>query len=182
MHSTQSRKLVLYIAMSLDGFIAGEDGNLDFLSLVEKEGEDYGYNRFVESVDTVILGRRSYEKVLSMGYAYPHTNKEVYIYTRRPQADNGSFHFYNGNLAVLIEYLKSQPGKHIYCDGGAEVVNQLLNLHLIDEMIISIIPILLGNGIRLFRAGRPQSEMVLLESTAYSNGLLQVHYQRKPDC
>ena len=73
------RKLILYISCSLDGFIAKPNDNLGFLSIVEKEGEDYGYNEFIEKVDTVIVGRRTYEWVIGQGYEFPYTDKEAYI-------------------------------------------------------------------------------------------------------
>ena len=94
-----TRKVILYISMSLDGYIASREDSLDFLSSVFQEGEDYGYNAFISSVDTVIIGRKTYEKVLSMGYAYPHTDKDVYIITRSERKSIGSFKFYTGDLS-----------------------------------------------------------------------------------
>ena len=164
--------------MSLDGFIAGSNDNLDFLSIVEKEGEDYGYNDFIKSVDTIIIGRKTYEKVISMGYYYPHTEKDVYIITRTRRPDIGTFKFYSGSLAGLIEHLKNKQGKDIYCDGGAEIVNELLKSDLIDELIISVIPILLGNGVRLFQEGRPEQKLDLIYSKSFEKGLVQLHYKR----
>ncbi|MDA3907200.1 MAG: hypothetical protein PF484_14100 [Bacteroidales bacterium] len=73
-----ARKVVLYISMSLDGYIATKENDLGFLSIVEQEGEDYGYNDFVESVDTDIIGRKTYEKVIAMGFEYPQADKDVY--------------------------------------------------------------------------------------------------------
>ena len=75
------RKVIVYIAQSLDGFIAKPDGDIQWLSIVEKEGEDYGYNAFVESVDTVFMGRKTYEKVLSFGIEFPHKGRKCYVLT-----------------------------------------------------------------------------------------------------
>lgn len=175
---TTNRKVVLYISMSLDGYIASKENALDFLSLVEQEGEDYGYNDFVQSVDAVIIGRKTYEKVLAMGYAYPHTDKDVYIVTRTPRPAIGSFQFYTGDLGTLVRRLKAEPGKAIYCDGGAEIANELMQADLIDEYIISIIPVLLGDGIRLFKDGRPEQTLSLLSSKQFEKGLTQLHYKR----
>ena len=149
------RKLILFISMSLDGYIATKDNSLEFLSVVEQEGEDYGYNDFITSVDTVIIGRKTYEKVIAMGYEYPHTDKDVYILSRTAKPAIGNFKFYANNLSGLVNNLKKQLGKHIYCDGGAEVANELMKNNLIDEFIISVIPILLGDGIKLFKDNRP---------------------------
>ena len=172
------RKLVLYISMSLDGYIATKDNELDFLSMVEQEGEDYGYNDFIESVDAVIIGRKTYEKVIAMGYKYPHTDKEVYILTRTVKPSIGTFRFYNGDLRKLVGDLKSQVGKNIYCDGGAEIAHQLIKEDLVDEYVISVIPILLGEGIRLFKDGRPNQKLELLSSKQFDKGLTQLHYKR----
>lgn len=102
--------------MSLDGYIATKDNSLEFLSMVEQEGEDYGYSDFVRSVDAVIIGRKTYEKVIAMGYEYPHTDKDVYIFTRTAKSSIGNFKFYTDDLSQLVNSLKSQPGKNIYCD------------------------------------------------------------------
>ena len=171
------RKVIVYISMSLDGYIADKNDNLDFLSLVEQEGQDYGYFDFVKTVDTVIIGRKSYDKVIAMGYEYPHTDKNVYIITRTKKQDIGTFKFYSGRLEELVAELKSQPGKNIYCDGGAEIVNELLKKNLVDEFIISIIPVLLGDGIRLFKDGRHVQKLTLVDTIKFSSGLAQLHYK-----
>ncbi|MBK9489272.1 MAG: dihydrofolate reductase [Haliscomenobacter sp.] len=171
-----NRKVILYIAMSLDGYIANDNDGLEFLSIVEQKGEDYGYNKFVTTVDTVIMGRRTYDKVLSMGVEYPDNGNPVYILTRTERPDKGSIKFYTGDLKELVFKLKSEPGKNIYCDGGGEVVNALLQDELIDELIISIIPILVGRGVPLFKNGRPEQKLKLVSSKAFDKGLVQLHY------
>jgi dihydrofolate reductase len=170
------RKLVLYISMSLDGYIADKNDDLGFLSAVEQEGEDYGYYNFIKSVDAVIIGRKTFDKVISMGYDYPHTDKDVYIITRTEKPPVGSFKYYSGNLTELVKELKSQPGKNIYCDGGAEIVNELLQHNLVDEFIISVIPVLLGDGVKLFRDERPEQKLKLISSKSFEKGLVQLHY------
>ncbi|HJV78439.1 MAG TPA: dihydrofolate reductase family protein [Paludibacter sp.] len=172
----KERKVILYIAMSLDGYIAAPDSSLDFLSIVEEEGQDYSYSNFVSSVDTVIIGRKSYEKVISLGYDYPHTDKNVYVMTRTPRPAIGSTQFHTGNLKELVLELKDKKGKNIYVDGGAEVVNELLLDNLIDEFYISVIPILLGDGISLFKSGRPVLQLKFISSRSYNKGLVQLHY------
>ncbi len=172
------RKVVLYISMSLDGYIASKDNELGFLSMVEQQGEDYGYNEFVKSVDTIIIGRKTYENVIAMGYDYPHVDKDVYIITRTARPSIGTFKFYTNDLTQLVKLLKNKPGKNIYCDGGAEVANQLMKNDLIDEYIISVIPILLGEGIKLFKGGRPEQKLILVSSKQFDKGLTQLHYKR----
>ncbi|HET6990434.1 MAG TPA: dihydrofolate reductase family protein, partial [Bacteroidia bacterium] len=167
---TADRKVVLYIAMSLDGYIADKNGNLGFLSMVEKKGEDYGYAGFIETVDTVILGRKTYDKVLSFGIPFPHADKTTFVITRTPRSQTGNVVFYSGNLKQLIEELKKKKGKTIFVDGGAEIVNELMKQNLIDEFIISVIPVFLGDGIPLFKNGRPETTLKLLSSKQFEKG------------
>ena len=104
---------------------------------------------------------------------------DIYVITRTPKPNKGRVTFYTGDIAELVKKLKSENGKDIYCDGGAEVINELLKLDLIDEYIISIIPILLGNGTRLFKDGRPEQLLELISSKSFDTGLMQLHYKRK---
>ena len=164
--------------MSLDGYISKSGDDLGFLNLVEMEGEDYGYALFIETVDTVILGRKTYDKVMSMDIGFPHADKNVYVITGTQKPDTGKVKFYTENLKDLILKLKSVKGKNIFCDGGAETVNVLMRDDLIDEFIISIIPVFLGGGIRLFKDGRPELILELVNSKHFSKGLVQLHYKR----
>ncbi len=159
------RKVILYIAMSLDGYIAKLNDDISFLSMVEQEGED-----------AVILGRRTYDKVLSMGIDFPHADKDTYVITRTCQATVGSVKFYTGSIPNLVALLKSKPGKNIFVDGGALVANELLRYNLIDELYISIIPTLLGDGISLFKSGRPETQLKLVSAKSFDKGLVQLHY------
>lgn len=170
------RKLVLYIAASLDGFIAGPDDSLDFLSSVQTEGEDYGYHAFIAQVDTVILGRRTYDKVLTLVPEFPHSDKETYVITRHEKPAEGNVNFYSGSLTDLVNRLKSKEGGTIFCDGGAQLVNELLRENLIDEIILSVIPVLLGSGIRLFDSTRAEQPLKLASSESFGSGLVQLHY------
>lgn len=174
-----NRKLCLFIAMSLDGYIAKPDGDISFLDEMNQEGEDYGYNAYIEMVDTVILGRKTYDKILSMGVNSPYGNREVYVLTRTARENSGKTIFYSDDLRSLVNDLKNNPGKNIYCDGGAEVIQQLLQAELIDELTISIIPIVLGTGIRLFDGIYPEQKLTLLESKSFPKGLTQLHYVTK---
>ena len=173
------RKVISYIATSLDGYIAAPNDDLSFLSIVQQEGEDYGYADFVKSVDTVILGRRTYDWVMTQVPEFPHADKDSYIITRTPRPGKGKLNFYTGDLKELILKLKSEQGQNIFIDGGAEVVNELLKQKLIDEFIISVIPILIGNGTRLFKDGRPEQTLKLVDVRQFDTGLLQVRYKCK---
>jgi dihydrofolate reductase len=175
------RTLSLYIATSLDGYIAKPNDDLSFLKLVEKEGEDYGYAEFTSTIDTIILGRKTYDWVLKeIGAShYDNGERNVYVITRTERPDVGKTKFYTGDLTELVRQLKSENGKNIYCDGGAEIVNELLKNDLIDEFIISVVPVLVGDGTRLFKDGRPEQQLELVNTKTFGTGLTQLHYRRK---
>lgn len=172
------RQVILYIAMSLDGYIAKPNDDLSFLSIVEKEGEDYGYADFVSTVDTVILGRKTYDWVMKQVGEFPHAEKNAYIITRTSRPTTGNTTFYSGDLTELVRKLKGEKGKNIFCDGGAEIVNELLKNDLLDEIIISVIPILVGSGTRLFKDNRPEQKLKLVNVKTFDTGLTQLHYKR----
>ena len=170
------RKTILYIAVSLDGYIAGPNDDLGFLSMVEQEGEDYGYGEFLNTVDTVILGRKTYDWIMNQVPVFPHIDLTTFVITRSARPSIGKISFYTGNLRHLMLQLKSDKGKHIFIDGGAQITHELLKEQFIDEMIISVIPVLLGNGIRLFKDGRPEQKLTLLSAKQFKTGLTQLHY------
>jgi dihydrofolate reductase len=143
---------------------------------MQVEGEDYGYNEFNNSVDTIIIGRKTYQWVIDQGYDYPHNDKDVYVITRQEKSAYNNIKYYNGDLATLVKDIKSKPGKNIYCDGGAEIVNLLYNKGLLDEMIISVIPVIVGEGTKLFNNGIKESELKLIKNKSYKSGLVQLHY------
>ena len=173
------RQVILYIAMSLDGYIATEDNDLSFLSTFESPGEDYGYAEFIKTVDTVIMGRKTYEKVLSFGIEFPHKDKKCYVISKSRTGKDENVEFYNGDLTELIGNIRKTEGKHIFCDGGAEIIFELMKLNLIDSYILSIIPHFLGGGVALFKSGRPEQTLRLINSKAFPTGLVQLCYERK---
>lgn len=175
------RKISLFIATSLDGYIAKPNDDLSFLKRVEKEGEDYGYAEFTSKIDTIIMGRRTYDYVVKeIGTShYDNGQRDVYVITRTETPQTGRTIFYTGSIPELVKRLKSEKGKDIYCDGGAEIINELLKYDLIDEFIISVIPVLLGNGTRLFKDRRPELTLEFIEAKTFETGLAQLHYKRK---
>jgi dihydrofolate reductase len=171
-----SRKCILFVAMSLDGFIASSNDSLDFLKSIEKEGEDYGYKEFMDTIDTVVMGRRTYEKVMTLVPAFPHAHLRSYIITKNPKPTEGNMHFYSGNLSELIYSLKTQQGKDIFIDGGAILANSLFEINAIDEIVVSIVPFLLGDGVSLFQNSLQNKKIELKSCKHYSTGLVQLHY------
>lgn len=176
-----SGRLVLYISMSLDGFISTIDDNIDWLNRYAIEGEDYGYEEFTKNVDSYIVGRKTYEVVLNLtGGVFPPASKfTCYVITREERLPENGIVFYNGSIATLISKLKSESSHNIYCDGGGEIVKMLMDEDLIDEYIISVIPILLGDGKRLFRGSKNMTDLNLIGCQDYASGLVQLRYSRK---
>lgn len=172
------RRVVVFIACSIDGYIAGKNENLDFLSLVEVPGEDYGYNDFIQTVDTVILGRKTYDKVLGFGVPFPHAERKCYVISGTRTGSDQYVSFWNNSPAELITYLQQQTGTDIFVDGGAQVIHSLLEEGLIDRLTISFIPHLLGDGIQLFNNGRPEQQMQLVQSKSFPSGLVQLTYEK----
>lgn len=174
-----ARKLVLFISMSLDGFIATKEDDLSWLSTVARDGEDYGYGAMMARSDTYLVGRRTYEIVKNLcGGEFPQAQSHTcYILSRELRQEEG-VQFYKGDVEQLIGELKSKPGKDIYCDGGSQVVKTLMEKNLIDEYIISVIPLVLGEGIRLFAGGIDQIPLKLLGAESYPSGLVQLRYTR----
>lgn len=169
------RKVILFIATSLDGYIAREDGGIDWLFA----DQDYGYKAFYAGIDTVLMGRKTYELSLSFGeYPYPGTEGYVLSRTRAGQSD-AHVRYVSGELATFVRELKKRAGKDIWLVGGADVVHECMRHDLIDEFVISIHPIVLGAGIPLFRAPSPTRELVLEGCRTFDSGLAQLTYRRK---
>ncbi|MFT3822626.1 MAG: dihydrofolate reductase family protein [Chitinophagaceae bacterium] len=175
------RKVILFIATSADGYIAKPNDDLKFLDLVQQEGEDYGYSGFINTIDTVIIGRKTYDWIMAQVPEFVHADKTTYVITRNDRPDNDNTIFYTGDLTALITELKSRQGKNIFIDGGAEVVNELLQHDLIDEFVISLIPVFVGNGTKLFKDGRPEQLLQMVSAKTFDTGLVQLYYKRVRD-
>jgi dihydrofolate reductase len=166
-----NRKVIAYIACSADGFIAKPGDDLSFLNKMQVEGEDYGHKNFISEVDTVILGNSTYRWIMKQVPEFPHADKETFVITREKKDAVGNLHFYSGDLKQLVSSLKSKFGKNIFVDGGGRTVTELFKLKAIDELYLFTVPILLGQGIRLFQASYPEQELSLIESRNYPTGM-----------
>ena len=180
MTSSANRKVILYIAVSVDGFIAGPGDDLSFLKLAEAEGEDYGYAAFRSHVDTVILGRRTFDWVVREVGEFPEKERQVYVLTRTPRAPEGNIEFYDGDIGELVNALRALPGLDIHLDGGGQVIREFLARGLVDELILFIIPVLLGEGTRLFQAPYPSSRLMLKDTNRYPTGVIRLDYTVLP--
>jgi dihydrofolate reductase len=169
------RKIVLFIATSLDGFIAGIDGDTDWLYT---EG-DFGYSEFYDTIDTILMGHNTYKFLLQFDI-FPYPDKQNYVFTHtEKQADHKPVNFITGDVAGFVKALKNEAGANIWLVGGSQINSILLNENLIDEMIISVHPIVLGQGISLFKE-RSLTNMAfkLVQSKVFDKGLVQLTYAK----
>jgi dihydrofolate reductase len=164
----------VYIASSLDGFIARRNGALDWLSMALRPNEDYGYRRFHDSVDTMIVGRKTYDVVLGFG-EWPYAGKRCVVLTHRPLGPRHGEEFFDGSPAELVERLGKEGAKRAYVDGGA-VIQQFLAADLVDDITLSIIPVLLGDGVPLFGAIGREVRLRHSASRSFESGLVQIEY------
>jgi dihydrofolate reductase len=170
-------KVSVYIATSLDGFIARENGGLDWLERVNrKDGDDYGYAKFMGTVDAIVMGRNTYEIVLGFS-GWPFEGKQVVVCTHRLLESRHGETTHTGPLRPLMSRLAEQGVCRVYLDGGV-MVRQGLVEGLVDDLTISLIPVLLGKGIPLFGGGIPETGLKLVESRSFPTGLVQVSYAR----
>lgn len=161
--------------MSVDGYIARRDGSIDWLASVEREGEDYGYKRFIDTVDTVVLGRNTYDAVLR-GDEWPFAGKKCVVLTHRSATSRHGEKFFSGKPETLVEQLGRNGAKHVYIDGGT-AIRGFLATGFVDHLTISVVPLVLGSGIPLFAEGISERSLVLEESRAFSTGLMQLRYR-----
>lgn len=169
------RKIVLFIAQSLDGYIATRGDSLDWLFKVEGEG-DNGYSEFYETVDTILLGKRTYDWIMEYENGqFPYIDKECYVFSRTPLDPTKEVQFINGNIVDFIDRLKKEEGKNIWVVGGGDLLYTFFKEKLVDELIITIAPTILGDGIPLFKAGDYNYELHL-KGTRTFNQFVELHY------
>ena len=168
----------MFIAVSLDGYIARADGSIDWLDAVGRPDEDYGFARFYAAVDALVMGRRTYETALGFP-EWPYAGKRCIVLTHDPATARGTARhgeeLHAGDVAALVERLGSEGVGRVYVDGGV-VISQFLAAGLIDDLTVSVIPILLGSGARLFDR-IPERTLTLVSSRAYESGLVQLEYK-----
>lgn len=175
------RKIKLYIAASIDGYIADINGELDWLSNYPITPEsNYGYDKFFNSVDSVIIGGKSFRDILNMDVIYPYKDKTSYVITQNRDSHTyiENVQFLSNDIIETISSLKEQQGKDIWLVGGGEIISMLLESNLVDEITITYIPKILGDGIPLFPKMKVESNWKLLNSQFYKNSVLSIEYQR----
>jgi dihydrofolate reductase len=167
------RPLTCFIATSLDGYIAGPSGEIDWLFT----DQDYGYTQFFARVDTVVMGRKTYDLCRTFGeYPYPDMPNYVWSRTRRGRDEYAAF--VSDDIAGLLKGFKQQEGKAIWLVGGSALVGEAIRHDLLDELIVSVHPLVLGDGVPLFPRGLPRTQFQFITAETFNTGLVQLTYRR----
>ena len=169
----------VFIATSLDGYIARKDGGLDWLPQDTSDNEDYGYQAFFDTMDALVMGRNTYEKVLSFG-EWPYKNKPVFVLSHSqidiPNEISSTVKAVSMSPEKLAGYLSEQGYNKLYIDGG-NTIQSFLNANLVKELIVTTIPVILAEGIALFANLESEIKLELLECKSFPIGLVQNHYK-----
>src|SRR5215216_6294576 len=170
------RKLVLSVAVSLDGYIEGPNGEYDWCLT----DEDYGLSAFFKRVDSLFMGRKTYEMMLSIGEApagFPKFKEYVFSNTLTNVKDGARL--IKGDIKQQVEKIKNEEGRDIWLFGGAGLTTSLLNMGLVDEMMLGVHPILLGAGKPLFKDIMGRKQLKLMDSKTHKSGLVMLTYEIK---
>lgn len=171
-------ELVYFITSSLDGYIASPEGELDWLKEFEACGEDHGYQSFFDSIDGLVLGRRTFEQILTFG-DWPYPQKQSWVFTHSPRSS------WPAQVAPLpldlkegLQKLEAQGFRKLWLVGGSELAGAMRKENLITEYWISFLPLILGQGKPLFEPGGGLEKLELVENRSFRTGLAQLHYRK----
>jgi dihydrofolate reductase len=172
------RKVIVHIATSADGYIARSDGNLEWLTSRPAPKGFYGMNAFMKSIDTKVLGRKTYEVSLQMGAKFDSSNRHIVFSRHSPPANAPpGVEFVSGAIGPFVSRLREQPGKDIWLMGGGELIASFLDEHAIDEFVISVVPVFIGDGIPLIARRHRHVPLDLQSVERFEDGLVQLRYR-----
>ncbi|KGX86853.1 dihydrofolate reductase family protein [Pontibacillus litoralis] len=173
---SQKRHVVLFIASSLDGYIATKDESLEWLFKVEGKG-DNGFSQFYETTDTILMGKKTYDWIIKQGMEhFPYKDKDCYVFTRSTMEDTEDVKVVQNDVTSFVQSLKNQSGKNIWIVGGGELLHTFLQAHLVDELIITVAPTLIGTGIPLFKERNDHINLSLKDTQKF-NQFVELHYE-----
>jgi dihydrofolate reductase len=175
---TNRRKVIVHIATSADGYIARPDGDLDWLTSRPAPKGFYGMNAFMKSIDTMLLGRKTYEASLRLGANFDSKTRTIVFSRHAPPAGAPSgVEFVNGAIGPFVRRLREQPGKDIWLMGGGELIASFLDEQAIDEFVVSVVPVFIGDGIPLIARRHRHVSLGLHSVERFEDGLVQLHYR-----
>ena len=173
----QTRKIIVHIATSADGYIARPDGNLDWLTRRPAPKGFYGMPQFIRSVDAKLVGRKTFDLSVEMG-AHFSADDRHYVFSHRPPPASvpAGVEFVSQSIGAFAKRLRDQAGKNIWMMGGGEIIASFLDEDLIDEFIITVVPVFIGEGIPLIAPGHRNVPLKLRSAKTFPDGVVQVHY------
>jgi dihydrofolate reductase len=175
---TKRRKVIVHIATSADGFIARPDGDLEWLTSRPAPEGFYGMDAFMRSVDTKVIGRKTYEVSRRMGAQFDSKDRSIVFSRHSPPADApAGVEFVNDAIGPFVSRLREQPGKDIWLMGGGEIIASFLDEQAIDEFIISVTPVFIGEGVPLIAPRHRHVPLELRSVERFEDGLVQLHYR-----
>lgn len=174
---TERRKVIVRIAASADGFIARSDGDLDWLTSRPKPKGFYGYNAFTKSIDTMVIGRNTYDASLRLGAKFD-SSQRTYVFSRhgRPADAPPGVEFVSEEIAPFVDRLREQPGKHVWLMGGGDLIASFLDAGAIDELVVAVVPVFIGEGIPLIARRARLTPLALQSVERFDDGVVQLHY------
>ena len=172
------RKVIVHIGTSADGYIARPDGDLDWLTSRPAPAGFYGMNAFMKTIDTMLVGRKTYEMSLRLGAKFDSTSRTI-VFSRRPPPGDAParVEFVNGAIGPFMNRLREEPGKDIWLMGGGDLIASFLDEQAIDELVISVAPVFIGDGIPLIARRFRHQPLELLSVERFEDGLVQLHYR-----
>jgi len=174
---TKQRKVIVHIAASVDGYIARPDGDLEWLTSRPAPEGFYGMNAFMKTVDTMLIGRTTYEESLKLGAKFETTSRTFVFSRQKPPAKiPKGVEFVTEAIGPFIRRLREQPGKDIWLMGGGDLIASCLDEKVIDEFVVSVVPVFIGDGIPLVARRHRQVPMTLKSVDRFDDGLVQLHY------
>jgi dihydrofolate reductase len=172
------RKVIVHIATSADGYIARPDGDLEWLTSRPAPKGFYGMNDFVKSIDTKVLGRKTYEESLRLGAKFAGKDRTIVFSRHAPPADApAGVEFVSGDIGQFVSRLCEQPGKDIWLMGGGELIASFLDENAIDEFVVSVVPVFIGDGIPLIARRHRHTPLELRSVERFEDGVVQLHYR-----
>ncbi len=175
---TQARKVIVHIGTSADGYIARPDGDLEWLTSRPAPPGFYGMNAFMKSIDMALLGRKTYEASLRLGAKFGSKSRTFVFSRHAPPADAPrGVEFVSEAIGPFVERLRGQPGKDIWLMGGGDLIASFLDAQAIDEFVISMAPVFIGDGIPLIARRHRHVALELISSERFPDGLVQLRYR-----
>lgn len=172
------RNVIVHIGTSADGFIARPDGDLEWLTSRPAPKGFYGMGDFIKTIDTKVIGRKTYEMSLQMGAKFDPKNPHIVFSRQRPPADVPSgVQFVNDPIGPFMRQLREQPGKNIWLMGGGDLIASFLDEQVIDEFVITVAPVFIGDGIPLIARRHRHVALDLESAESFENGVVQLHYR-----